>query len=283
MITHLTSGDAAANLLQDGGFSDPLIVWRDICYDGPRFAGMPQTGQLEERARFLSALTQGGLSESATVESLHNQYTHLQQAAHHGDLVLWFDACLFDQSMLVHVLTCLDECDKNTVELICIAAWPGIEPYHGLGQLSSKQLISCVEQKQTLNDEHFSFARKVEHALVDQNHSILKAIADQRDAPLPWVPAAIKRLLAEIPDANGLGLLARLTLDSIRSGVDKPASILKHVAAADTPPQYWGDTTLWATINNLAIQGLVTIQGPRGHLPQWHDDVPLHTYTIKPC
>lgn len=91
------------------------------------------------------------------------------------------------------------------------------------------------------------------------------------EAPLPWVPAAAKRWLEEQPDSKtGLGKLEHLVLDALKHGLQKPAEIFHHVAAADIPPQYWGDISLWAVINGLAnrSQLLLQIEGPAKRLPQ---------------
>jgi len=61
---------------------------------------------------------------------------------HHNQngVYLWFDACLFDQSMLCHLLAYMGLLGIEGVDLICVDAFQGIEPYHGLGQLSPDQL-----------------------------------------------------------------------------------------------------------------------------------------------
>jgi hypothetical protein len=54
------------------------------------------------------------------------------------------------------------------------------------------------------------------------------------------------------------------------------------VADADTPPQFWGDITLWAKINALADRKppLVRIEGPAPRLPQWENVADLKRYRI---
>jgi len=113
----------------------------------------------------------------------------------------------------------------------------------------------------------------------------LTGLSRMRDAPLPWVPAAVARWLQEQPDsASGLGRLECLALAAIRAGRETPEEIFASVATADTPPQFWGDTTLWAKINALAQRQppLVKIEGPQGRLPQWESVVPLGDFRIKP-
>lgn len=91
-------------------------------------------------------------------------------------------------------------------------------------------------------------------------------------------------LPGERPDMiTGLGRLESLALAAIRAGCETPGKIFSSVAAADTPPQFWGDTTLWAKINGLAdrVPPLVQIEGPADRLPQWETQVPLKEFRIK--
>ncbi len=60
------------------------------------------------RAQFLEGFTSGGLKKDFILETLENQYKKIDSVAENYDkIVLWFDGCLFDQSMLIHILTCL--------------------------------------------------------------------------------------------------------------------------------------------------------------------------------
>ena len=92
------------------------------------------------------------------------------------------------------------------------------------------------------------------------------------------------RWLQEQPDpATGLGRLESLALAAVHAGCDTPGKIFTSVAGADTPPQFWGDTMLWAKINALAqrIPPLVQIEGPAERLPQWESALPLKDFRIK--
>jgi hypothetical protein len=100
---------------------------------------------------------------------------------------------------------------------------------------------------------------------------------------LPWIPAAVTRWLQEQPDPRtGLGRLENLTLEAIHNGCNTPGAIFAAVAKADTPPQFWGDITLWAKINALADRepALVRIDGPTPRLPQWEGVADLKQFRI---
>jgi hypothetical protein len=47
------------------------------------------------------------LARKHILDTLKSQYRKLAATADYARIVLWFDACLFDQAMLVHILACL--------------------------------------------------------------------------------------------------------------------------------------------------------------------------------
>jgi hypothetical protein len=282
-VLHITSGDIAGGALAQSGLPGEVFVWHDILYDGPRNPGWPDAATLQDRARFLEDETGGGLSRERVLATLENQYRKLAEAAGSAALVLWFDACLFDQSMLAHVLACLRLKGAQAVALLCVDAYPGVVPYDGLGQLQPGQLAGLYDQRRPVTDAQFRFAEVVDDAFATQDPLRLRDLADTADAPLPWVPAAVSRWLQEQPDPRtGLGRLEELALLAIRRGCGSPAEIFVAVSAGDTHPQYWGDTTLWGKINALADRTppLVRIEGPARRLPRWEGMGDLRRFTI---
>lgn len=282
-ILHITSGDCAGALLAKTGIPGEILVWHDILYDGPRCPGWPDEETLAVRSRFLEQATAGGLSKAFILATLRQQYRTLSAWAGYARIVLWFDACLFDQAMLAHILACLPPQSLDTLELLCVDAFPCIVPFHGLGQLTPEQLASLYERRQPVSEAQWRFAREVDRAFAGQDEALLTALSCRVEAPLPWVPAAVSRWLAERPDPeSGLGWLAALALAAIVSGCQTPAEIFTAVAKADTPPQYWGDITLWSTINSLADRHppLVRIDGPAPRLPQWPERADLIRFRV---
>lgn len=260
-------------------------MWHDILYDGPvRKPGWPDEPTLRARAAFLERATDGGLTCGQVLGALRRQYDRLRTLPVDQRVVLWFDACLFDQAMLAHVLTCLKQVGARRVELLCVDAFPGIEPYNGLGQLSAGQLASRYADRRPVGDSEFRFAADVDAAFALQDQDRLGALSRLADAPLRWVPAAAARWLQEWPDpATGMGRLETLALEVIRGGASTPAAVFTAAAARDAKPQYWGDTTLWQKVNALADRTppLVRIDGPTQRLPQWPGTADLGQYRLR--
>lgn len=281
---HITNGDAAAALIKAAGFRGEMLAWNDLIYDGPPLRPWPDDDQINARARFLSESTGGKVSVGDTKETLLRQYASLESGcASSVELMLWFDACLFDQAVLVHVLACVGSRSHGPVILLVVDSHPGINPFNGLGQLTPERLASRHAERTAVGETVFSFAAEADRAFAGKDKAALETLATMLDAPLPHIPPAAKRLLAEMPDpATGLGRLETLILEAVNADAAHPGEIFKAVAAADISPQFWGDTTLWAKINGLATRQppLLTISGPSARLPQWSTDVPLRDFRI---
>lgn len=280
---HITDGDSVGDALAESGLPGEILVWRDILYDGPRDPGWPTDDGLDARAEFLADATGGGLSKDKILRGLEVQYRKLATATDYASIVLWFDACLFDQSMLAHILTGLNSRGIREVDLVCIDAFPGIIPFDGLGQLQPHQLAPLVDQRCPVTEAQFRFAEIVDRAFAIQDAELFADLVRRLDAPLPSVPAAVARWLQEQPDPEtGLGRLEQLALTAIRAGCERPGEIFAAVSKADTHPQFWGDTTLWKKINGLAAREppLVRIAGPAPRVPQWKSPFDLNQFSV---
>jgi hypothetical protein len=280
---HITSGDCAGDRLAKSSVSGEIFVWHDVLYDGPRNAGWPDDATLIARSQFLEQLTGCGLEREGILITLRSQYRKLASAGEYEGIVLWFDACLFDQAMLVHILACMLHHGIRNADLLCVDAFPGIEPFNGLGQLQPFQLTSLYDQRRPITDDQFRFAKVVDKAFANRDLPLLSELSQRKGAPLQWVAAAVTRWLQEQPDPKtGLGRLEYLALKAIRAGCVTPIEIYSAVAGFDTRPQFWGDITLWAKINALADRkpSLVRIEGPTERLPQWVSTVDLKRFLI---
>ena len=224
---HITSGDMAGSRLAASGVPGEVFVWHDILYDGPRRPGWPDEDTVQARTDFLFRETGGGLSRDDIESTVKQQYDRLAAAGDAEEhIVLWFDACLFDQSMLAHILACMHERRICDADLLCVDAFPGIEPYNGVGQLEPTQMASVYDRRLPVCDSQFQFAVEVDAAFAAHDVDAFTQIAAMKDPPLPWMPAAARRWLAEQPDpATGLGRLESLALTAVRAGCEKPADI----------------------------------------------------------
>ncbi|WP_136808764.1 DUF1835 domain-containing protein [Desulfosediminicola flagellatus] len=284
-VLHIVNGDGAGDSLKKTGISGDFLICRDLLYDGPRNLGWPDEATLAARAEFLEEFTGGGMDTSSILEILQSHYQQFLTAKTYDNIVLWFDGCLCDQTMLAHTLVCLDILQIDQVELICINSFPGVERFNGLGQLDPSQLASLYGTRQHVTKEQIDYAKRVNTIFVTQDLQLLKELAADVNAPLPFVPAAAARWIQEQPDPDtGLGRLESLALEAIVGGRNTPGEIFRSVADADVPPQFWGDITLWQKINSLTLRTppLVCIDGPSTMLPQGGNPDELKKYRVYP-
>lgn len=286
---HILSGDCAGDCLKSSGISGDILIWHDLLYEGIRHCAWPDRSDIQDRAQFISDYTGGGLKPETIVLDLVQQYEKLEKAFSYKLILLWFDQCLFDLSMLAHILSCLRTLSEintknNTIiKLICPAHFEGIEPFNGLGQLNPEQLLLLLDTASDVTDEQFEYSIEVEKAFSSQDLNAFEKLASEVNPAIPGMPIAFRRWLQEQPDAEtGLGWLEKTALEAVKQGKTKPGEIFRYVAEADEPPQYWGDTTLWKKINSLADRKppLLKVVGPEARMPEWLSKYPLSEYQI---
>ena len=210
-MLHIVNGDGVGNSLIDSDVPGEVLICHDLLYDGIRITGWPNITSLKSRAEFLSRLTDGEMSSNTILGTLKSQYQKLATAPKYKNIVLWFDACLCDQSMLAHILVCLRHLSVYHVDIICVDSFPGILPFNGLGQLQPSQLASLIDMRYRVTNEQFNFAEIVEKAFATQDLILFKELSNTVEAPLPFIPSTVTRWLQEQPDpATGLENLSIL-------------------------------------------------------------------------
>jgi hypothetical protein len=95
----------------------------------------------KERAAYIAARYQIPFTE--THREMLGQDWRVTQCARYDETVLWFEADLFDQLILVYLLQRLARFQEATrLTLVCIGDFPGVERFIGLGQLTPDQLAT---------------------------------------------------------------------------------------------------------------------------------------------
>jgi hypothetical protein len=170
------------------------------------------------------------------------------------------------------------------VSLICIGAFPGIDRFIGLGQLTAEQLATLVGTGVTVTAGHFRLAVDAWCAFRSPDPSELLHIAHQLSAAhlpvseggpaLPFLGDALLRMLAEYPStANGLSWTEQLALRSLLDGPMAAGALFGATQAHEARP-FMGDSTFFDVLQRLASARvpLVTVDAatnrgdPRVHI-----------------
>jgi hypothetical protein len=160
------------------------------------------------------------------------------------------------------------------LRLICLDRYPGVTPFHGLGQLRMEQLAELLPQRSTVTQAQLDLAAAAWEALCSPDPRSVEDLARQDTAALPFLGAALRRWLEQFPAVdNGLDRLERDVLQALDP--DQHTSVLAvfgSVSAAE-PPAFFGDTFLWGVVNDMAAcpTPLLELDGGRP-LPVWGDE-----------
>jgi hypothetical protein len=238
-MLHLTNGDSAAVPLRRTGVSGTVIAWRDILHEGPVPSGLALEGMSDVRARFLTSIGEGSFPDIR--RDLGARDAALRSAR---QVVLWFEHDLYDQLQLLQILATLSEQPETTAELICIGAFPGVEPFHGLGQLTSPQLASLWPARRKVSQAQLSLGSRAWKAFSSPDPLALRALVASDLSELPFLRAAFERHLEEFPsEPDGLSRTDRQLLRVVDGGNETFDAIFRAYMALEPAP-FQGDSVI---------------------------------------
>lgn len=248
---HVRCGEDILEKLDQAGIPGDKIRWADVLSEGPLHLHADETDRQRERAAYLSGRYFVPMTE--TFREIMGADWRVDQCRHFNETVLWFEADLFDQTILIYLLQRLQaHADRTRISLVCIGNFPGVERFTGLGQLDAEQLASLFPARRPVTPRQFSLAREAWVALNATHPGELIRLARSRMRALPFLPDAIKRYLAEYPSTtNGLSRTSQLALDEIEAGAHTARDAFRRVQDRETRP-FMGDSMFYAVLRELA-------------------------------
>src|SRR5437879_5392701 len=140
-VLHVTNGDSVAVGLRQAGVEGPVVAWRDVLHEGP-VPALPAAALARVRARFLAEAVGGRTGE------IERDLRARDRTLAHGardEIVLWFEADLYDQLQLIQVLHRAGAARMPSVTLVSVGEVPGRAHFGGLGELPADQLVALRE------------------------------------------------------------------------------------------------------------------------------------------
>jgi hypothetical protein len=189
------------------------------------------------------------------------------------ETVLWFDACLYDQTIMVWLLNWFAQQDLTgkRLSLLCVGEYPGFDRFCGLGELTPEQLAGLLPQRVPVTPAMLELGQRTWQALSSNTPEAVEELAHEDTSTLPYLHNALIRFLEQFPStANGLSRLERECLETLVPGPTSPVEVFKSASAAEATP-FFGDTMLWGCLNGLAggNEPLIAVTGPEPLLPLW--------------
>jgi hypothetical protein len=230
---HVMNGDCTAEPLRQSGVPGDCVVWADVLWSGR----LPDTEDPEEWRRVRSAHLGPTPSErEQAVATLREWDAPLKRWREYEEVVLWFEHDLFDQLLLVrHLAWFARQGPKpGRLMLICIDHFPGVEPFHGLGQLGPHQLASLFPRRRPVTAGQLKLGQDAWRAFTADTPTALQRIAEADSSDLPFLPGAVRRYLEEYPAVgDGLSRTERSILEALADEPKSPAQLFGALQARE--------------------------------------------------
>jgi len=245
-MLHLTNGDQAARRIRSIGVQGTVIAWRDVLHEGPVPANLSLEAMSDVRARFAVSCRWGTLPDISA--SLGTRDAALRSARR---VILWFEHDLYDQLQLLQILDVLAAQPESSPELICLGAFPGVEPFLGLGQLSTAQIATLWPHRRPVTSAQLALGRRAWRAFCSRNTAAVPELLRGDLSCLPFLRPALDRLLEEYPaPPTGLSRTDRQILTAVAAGCQDFDSLFLACEQQESAP-FMGDAVLELHLRSL--------------------------------
>jgi hypothetical protein len=247
-------------------------VWSDLLHEGPVPSHTEGDDLYPIRAKFLREMSGGALRRDRLIRRLRKQDEDRDTYTQYRELLLWFDACLYDMCHLMCHLNWLQRQppSETAISMVCVDDFPGVVDFHGLGQLAPEDFATLLPYRQPVGTERLAFGVLAWQAFRSPDPTAIGPVLETGRRVLPAVAEALQRHLQQFPSTvDGLSLTERGILEELAAGPVAPGQLFRRVNAREARP-FMGDTTFFWTVNRLLDATTPAVQTANGEpLPTW--------------
>ena len=249
---HILNGDFALELWRQCNFSANALVWKETYIEGP----LPETENLhifrKARAEYLSTFAELSNIETDTLyRYLKKMDETLLELEETDELTLWFDACIFDQTILMRILYLLNQKRGKFPKILLYCCKSNC--------LSLEDFQKGEYEKVLLTDCDLKNAANAWIAFIRKDYEKMIRLAGSEDfVRMPEMRKALLRCAEEIPDENGLTRTQRQILQIISRERCTFEKVFECLDAYEEYP-FLGDTACLRILDNLVSRGLIKL------------------------
>lgn len=244
----ITNGDSAADGLRAAGVAADILPWRDMLHDGP-VPALPLEDLSAIRARWLAQ--EFAPAGTDVDDAFTTRDATLRNHAAYERIELWFEHDLYDQLQLIQILDALSERSEG---LFLVQA----DDY--LGPMSAASLRALDGTAKAVKPAQTKAARVAWAAFTAETPEALADLAT-KGSSLPFLPAALRRLLAELPDVDsGLSLTERRIVGALAEESATVGRLFKTTSDQEEA-RFLGDAPFFQRIDVLAFSPTPLIAG----------------------
>ena len=249
---HILNGDFALAHWKKASLPGEGLVWRETYLEGP----LPETEDLHTfrtaRAAYLSTFAE--LSQ-VDVSRLYNHLKVLDESVldlvESASVTLWFDSCIFDQTLLMRILYLFSRREKLPAQIFLYCC-PG-------NCLTAEDFSKGTAEKRLLDSQDVYLAAKAWLAYQHRDGNAMVHLAQEGNFErMPAMQKALLRCAKELPDHEGLIQTQRNILQIVEQ---KPSSFIEIFKALDQFEElpFLGDTACQRLIDDLISKGLLKV------------------------
>jgi Domain of unknown function (DUF1835) len=263
-FAHIRCGDDMRPAFAASGLSGRYVRWADPLCEGPTPDYVDAAEWRALRAAYATA--RYGVTRAEAECFLDEQDADLADAMSADEIVLWFEHDQFDQVILIYLLDWLAdrEVAPDRLSLVCIDHYPGIENFHGFGQLDAAALAKLFPERVPVSEDQVALARRAWAAFASADPRDLEALLLGDTSGLPFLAGAILRHFEDFPSSlDGLARTERQALMAAQSGDVSPSDVFAQCQAMEEA-RWCGDTMFWGWLRALAEARMpaLVIDGP---------------------
>lgn len=239
----ITNGDSAVAQMRAAGFEAVILPWRDALHEGPVPVAAPDE-LAGIRASFLADAFGGDAREVR--EGISARDRELERHGEFPRVEIWLEHDLYDQLQLIQILDRLAALGR-TEDVWLIQA----DDY--LGRQGPEALRACAAWSAPCTPAQFGLARRAWAAFTSATPVPWTEMLEADRAILPFLGAAFRRLLAELPaPVTGLNLTEARIISVVSEDPSRPARVFAAVAEQEEA-QFMGDASFFRCLDELAF------------------------------
>lgn len=272
---HVFCVEFPANILRESGVPGIVVVWQDPLIEGPVPSGVSEQQWLVLRAQQLDDIF--ATTEQA-VQALQNMDRQLAQFPEYEEVILWFDACLYDQVVLCRQLDWFSRqsLGDTRLSMVTISEYPGLPVFHGLGELNADQLAGLLPTRHLVTSAEIALGISAWQAYRSADPTAIEHLLAQDTSALPYLAPALYRHLERFPSVrNGLSRMEQEILHLVSEEVQRFSDLFHRLSDIEQPA-FFGTGYLFHQLETLAsgqypllaLHGLEAFQDrPRSEWP----------------
>ena len=241
----ITNGDAAGELLRRTLHGSEVLPWRDVLHEGP----VPLTDTPEQltaaRVEYLAGA--GGGDIGAIEFEFTARYRGLTMSGEFDRVVLWFEHDLYDQLQLLQVLDWFAANPQAPGTLLLVQ----VDDY--IGRLEPDAISDLAATARPVTQAQLDLAKRAWAAFRQPTPEAWAGLLKEDLSALPFLRAAVIRMLEELPGPDGLSRTERQMLAAIE-GSELVTSIALFIAVQKMEDaEFMGDWSFWKLLDGLAL------------------------------